>query len=40
MIEPETSNAFEVGLKNTLFGGSVTLNLAGFYAKYRQLPGE
>lgn len=34
VIEPETSNAFEVGLKNTLFGGKMTLNIAGFYAKY------
>jgi iron complex outermembrane recepter protein len=34
VIEPETSNSFEVGLKNTLFGGALTLNLAGFYAKY------
>ena len=34
VIAPETSDAFEVGLKNTLFGGKLTLNLAGFYAKY------
>jgi len=34
VIEPETSDAFEVGLKNTLFDGALTLNLAGFYAKY------
>jgi iron complex outermembrane receptor protein len=33
-LEPETSNAYEVGLKNTLMGGALTLNLAGFYAKY------
>ena len=33
-ISPETSDAFEAGLKNTLFGGRVVLNLAGFYAKY------
>lgn len=33
-LEPETSNAYEVGLKNTLMGGDLTLNLAGFYAKY------
>ncbi|WP_246027315.1 TonB-dependent receptor [Novosphingobium umbonatum] len=33
-IAPETSDAFEAGLKNTLFGGKLTLNLAGFYAKY------
>ena len=33
-LEPETSNAYEIGLKNSLFGGALTLNLAGFYAKY------
>lgn len=33
-LEPETSNAFEVGLKNTLFGGKLTLNLAAYYAQY------
>ncbi len=34
-ISPETSNAYEVGLKNTLFGGRLVVNLAGYYAKYR-----
>ncbi|WP_379542857.1 TonB-dependent receptor [Novosphingobium piscinae] len=33
-LEPETSDAFEIGLKNTLLGGALTLNIAGFYAKY------
>lgn len=33
-IEPETSNSYEIGLKNTLFGGKLTLNLAGYYAVY------
>ena len=33
-IEPETSDAYEIGLKNTLFGGKLTLNLAAYYAKY------
>ena len=33
-ISPETSDAYEAGLKNTLFGGTLVLNLAGFYAKY------
>ncbi len=33
-IAAETADSFEVGLKNTLFGGTVVLNLAGFYAKY------
>lgn len=34
VIAPETSNAFEIGLKNRLFGGSMTLNIDAFYAKY------
>ena len=34
-LEPETSNAYEVGLKNSFLGGKVTLNLAGFYTKYQ-----
>ena len=34
VIAAETSDAFEIGLKNTLFDGAVTLNIAGFYAKY------
>ncbi len=33
-IAPEDSDAFEVGLKNTLLDGKLTLNLAGYYAKY------
>ena len=33
-ISPETSDAYEAGLKNSLFGGRLVLNLAGFYAKY------
>jgi iron complex outermembrane receptor protein len=33
-IAAETSNAFELGLKNTLFGGKLTLNIAAYYAKY------
>jgi len=33
-LEPETSDAFEVGLKNTFMGGKLTVNVAGFYAKY------
>ncbi len=33
-IAPETSDAYEIGLKNTLFGGKLVLNLAGYYAKY------
>ena len=33
-LEPETSNSYEIGLKNTLLGGKLTLNLAAYYAKY------
>ena len=33
-IEAETSDAFELGLKNTFLDGKLTLNIAGFYAKY------
>ncbi|WBO22817.1 TonB-dependent receptor [Sphingomonas abietis] len=34
VIAPETSNAFEAGLKNTLFGGTLVLNIDAFYTKY------
>jgi iron complex outermembrane receptor protein len=34
VIAPETADSFEVGLKNTLLGGRLVLNLAGWYAKY------
>lgn len=34
VIAAETSNSYEVGLKNTLLGGRLTLNLDAFYAKY------
>ncbi|MBB5686613.1 TonB-dependent receptor [Sphingobium boeckii] len=33
-IDPETSNAYEAGLKTRLFDRRLTLNLAAFYAKY------
>lgn len=33
-IDPETSNAYEVGLKTRLFDRRLTVNIAGFYAKY------
>lgn len=33
-IAPETSDSYEVGLKNTLFGGKLVLNIDAFYAKY------
>ena len=34
VIAPETVDAYEVGLKNSLFGNRLILNLTGFYAKY------
>jgi iron complex outermembrane receptor protein len=34
VIEPETSDAYEVGLKNSLLDGRLVINLAAFYAKY------
>ena len=34
VIDAETSNSFEVGLKNTLDGGRLTVNLAAYTATY------
>ena len=34
VVDPETSDSYEIGLKNTLFGGKLVLNLAAYYAKY------
>ncbi len=34
-IAAETSNSYEIGLKNSLFGGRLILNLAGYYTKYK-----
>ena len=34
VIEPETSDAYEVGLKNTFLDGRLILNIAGYYAVY------
>ena len=34
VIEPETSDSFEFGIKNTLADGKLTLNIAAFYTKY------
>jgi outer membrane receptor protein involved in Fe transport len=34
-FDPEFVEAFELGAKNTLFDGSVTLNVAGFYYDYK-----
>lgn len=33
-VEAETSDAFEIGLKNTLLGGRATVNLAAFYTQF------
>jgi iron complex outermembrane recepter protein len=33
-VEAETSDAFEIGLKNTLLDGRATLNFAAFYTKF------
>ncbi len=35
VIAPETSDSYEIGTKNTLFGGKLVLNLAAYYAKYK-----
>ncbi|MGU3390572.1 TonB-dependent receptor [Sphingomonas sp. M1A8_2b] len=34
VIAPETADSYELGLKNTLLGGKLVVNLAAFYAKY------
>jgi iron complex outermembrane recepter protein len=34
VIEAETADSFELGLKNSFFGGSLIFNVAAFYAKY------
>ncbi len=34
-IAPETADSYEAGLKNTLLDGKLVLNLAGYYAKYK-----
>lgn len=35
VIEPETVNAFEGGLKNSFLDGDLVVNLAAYYAKYK-----
>ena len=35
VIEPETADAFELGLKNSLMDGRLILNFAAYYAKYK-----
>ena len=34
VIAPETSDAYEAGLKNTFMNGRLVINLAAYYAKY------
>ncbi len=34
VIAPETSDAYEIGLKNTFLDGRLILNIAGYYAVY------
>ena len=34
-IAAETADSYEAGIKNTLFGGKLVLNLAAYYAKYK-----
>jgi iron complex outermembrane receptor protein len=34
VIEPETVDSYEAGIKNTLFDGQLVVNLAGYYARY------
>ncbi|MEN3749108.1 TonB-dependent receptor [Sphingomonas sp. HF-S3] len=34
IVEPETADSFELGLKNSFFDGRLVLNLAAWYAKY------
>ncbi|OYU15875.1 MAG: TonB-dependent receptor [Alphaproteobacteria bacterium PA4] len=35
VIAAETANSYEIGLKNSLFDGKLILNLAAYYAKYK-----
>jgi iron complex outermembrane receptor protein len=35
VIEPETTNAYEIGLKNTFLDGDLVVNVAAYHAKYR-----
>ncbi len=34
-LDPETADSYEGGIKTSLLDGAMTLNLAGFYAKYK-----
>ena len=35
IIEPETADSFELGLKNAFMGGRLIVNVAAYYAKYK-----
>jgi iron complex outermembrane receptor protein len=35
VIEAETADSYEIGMKNSLFDGKLILNLAAYYAKYK-----
>lgn len=35
VIEPEIADSFELGLKNSFMGGRLILNVAAYYAKYK-----
>jgi len=35
VIEPEIADSFEIGLKNSLMDGRLILNVAAYYAKYK-----
>ena len=35
VIAAETADSYEIGLKNSLFGGTLVVNLAGYYATYK-----
>ncbi|MFK7978329.1 MAG: TonB-dependent receptor, partial [Halioglobus sp.] len=39
-VQPETSDAFEVGLKSTWLDGRLVLNIAAFYAEYTDFQAE
>jgi iron complex outermembrane receptor protein len=40
LVQPETSNAYELGLKSTWFERRLILNLDGFYTKYQNFQAQ
>jgi iron complex outermembrane recepter protein len=40
LVEPETSDAYELGLKSTWFDNRLALNIAVFYAEYQDFQAE